>query len=299
MVSIVIPTYNCAAYVSEAIRSCLGQSRQDGWELIVVDDGSTDDTAGVLAPFSADPRVKILRQDNAGSAVARNLGITHAAGEFIAFLDADDRYNPQTIERFLAAIPRLPATVGFAYCDYARFDHGGGPPQPVAVRGPLQRPQFLWQYLLPQWFPVLTSTTLARRQALVSAGLFDPAFVVLQDIELWTRMVPAWDAAKIECCATYRRMRPGQATENKPLLTAFRERCNVQFLARHPFRDFSGTDDRAANARLAEHFGDLFLQTARPLPRSAAACYRIARSFVTTSAVEAKIERLAAAGAAE
>jgi glycosyltransferase involved in cell wall biosynthesis len=299
MVSVVIPSYNCAAYVGDAIRSCLGQSRRDGWELIVVDDGSTDDTARVLAAFSADRRVKILRQDNAGSAVARNLGIAHAAGEYIAFLDADDLYHPQAIERFQAAIPRLPAAVGFAYCDYARVDAGGGSPQTVIVRGPLERPRLLWQYLLPRWFPVLTSTTLVRRQTLVSAGLFDPTFTVIQDLELWTRVIPSWNAAKIDGCATYRRMRPGQATENKSLIMAFRERCNRQFLAALPFSAFSGTDDPGANGRLAEQFGDAFLQAERPLPRSAAASYRIARSFAPTAAIEAKITALADVGAGE
>jgi glycosyltransferase involved in cell wall biosynthesis len=285
--------------VGEAIRSCIGQSQREGWEVIVVDDGSTDDTPRVLAPFSSDPRVRVLRQDNAGSAAARNLGIGHSSGEFIAFLDADDFYHPRSIERFQAAIPRLPATVGFAYCDYARVDLGGASPQPVKVRGPLERPQLFWQYLLPRWYPVLTSTMLARRESLVAAGLFDPAFTAIQDLELLTRVIPRWNVAKIDWCSTFRRMRPGQVTENKPLIKAFRERCNMQFLARHPFSTFSGADDPATNARLAERFGDLFLEGERPLPRSAAACYEIARSFVATAAVEAKIKALAAAAAVE
>lgn len=289
MVSIVIPTYNCAAYVGEAILSCLADSPTDDREVIVVDDGSTDDTPEVLARFRDDRRVRIVRQQNAGPAAARNRGIEHATGEFVAFLDADDAYHPQAIARFQAAIPRLPATVGFAYGDYARVDGAGGPPQVVSVRAPLARPRLYWQYLLPKWFPVLTSTTLVRRQAVLQAGGFNPEFTVIEDLELWTRMIPTWDVAKIAGCATFRRMRPGQATEDKPLIKAFRERCNVAFLERHPFSMFSGVEDPAGNAGLAEQFGDLFLRDERPLPLSAAACYRIARSFTPSAAIDARL----------
>lgn len=295
MLSIVIPTYNCAAYIGDAIRSCLRQAEQSELEVIVVDDGSTDETQRVLARFSTDRRVRILSQENAGCGAARNLGIEQCRGEFIGFLDADDAYLPRTIERFQAAIPLLPATLGFAYCDYARVEPGRGAPLRVSVREPLNRPQLYWQYLLPEWFPVLMSTTLVRREALMAVGLFDPSFIRLQDFELWTRMVPTWDVAKIRCCATLRRIRPGQATEDKLSLKVFRERCNTQFLARHPFSFFSGVDEPSANAHLAERFGDLFLQAKRPLPQSAAACYRIAHSFAPTLAVEAKIAALAAA----
>ena len=296
MLSIVIPTYNCAAYVGDAVRSCLQQSRQDDWELIVVDDGSTDETQRVLSSFAADTRVRVLWQDNAGSAAARNLGIEQSHGDFLAFLDADDLYHPRTVERLKAAIPSLPPTVGFAYCDYARVDSSGVAPQPVSVRGPLNRPQLFWQYLLPGWFPVLTSTTLVRRETLLSVGLFDPSFRLLQDLELWTRVIPSWDVAKISWCTTFRRTRPGQVTENKAQISAYRERCNTKFLSSHPFSLFSGTNEPVMNANLAEWFGDLFLGATRPLPQSAYTCYHIARSFMSTPVLEAKISAIGAAG---
>lgn len=99
--SVVIPLYNKAAYVAQAISSALGQTVLPH-EIIIIDDGSTDNGAGVVAAF-AHPLVKLIQQPNAGVAAARNSGITACTGDFIAFLDADDRYLPH----FLATISRL------------------------------------------------------------------------------------------------------------------------------------------------------------------------------------------------
>ena len=96
--SIVIPTYNRAHTIGEAIRSCRDQSHDD-FELVIVDDGSTDDTEAVIRSIG-DPRIRYLRRDNGGPAAARNTGIDAARGRYIAFLDSDDRFAPEKLQVF-------------------------------------------------------------------------------------------------------------------------------------------------------------------------------------------------------
>ena len=98
VVSVIIPTYNRAHLIGRAIRSVLDQTYQD-WELIVVDDASTDDIPGIVKGFT-DGRVKYIRHDeNKGAAAARNTGIQAARGAYIAFLDSDDEWLPEKLER--------------------------------------------------------------------------------------------------------------------------------------------------------------------------------------------------------
>ena len=96
--SIVIPTYNRAHTIGETIRSCRRQ-RYNDFELLIVDDGSTDDTEAVVRSIG-DPRIRYLRRDNGGPAAARNTGIDAARGRYIAFLDSDDRFAPEKLQVF-------------------------------------------------------------------------------------------------------------------------------------------------------------------------------------------------------
>jgi glycosyltransferase involved in cell wall biosynthesis len=99
-VTVVIPSFNCARFIREAVDSALAQTVPP-LEVIVIDDGSTDNTPEIMAVYATDPRVRYLRQKNAGPSRARNSGIRAAQGEFIAFLDADDRWKPDKLERQL------------------------------------------------------------------------------------------------------------------------------------------------------------------------------------------------------
>src|SRR5437868_3791234 len=106
LLSVIIPTYNRSGLLREALATVRAQACAD-YEVIVVDDGSTDDTADVLARFGeGEPpgRFRVLRQANAGQGAARNLGIAEARGEYCAFLDSDDRFFPWTLAIVAAAI---------------------------------------------------------------------------------------------------------------------------------------------------------------------------------------------------
>jgi glycosyltransferase involved in cell wall biosynthesis len=120
-VSTVIPTYNRAHFVRRAVDSALGQSRPED-EVIVVDDGSTDDTAAVLAPYG--DRIRYVRTANGGGGAARNVGVRHATRDLVAFLDSDDEWIPGKLElarRWLEARP----DVLYVFSEFAMTDHDG------------------------------------------------------------------------------------------------------------------------------------------------------------------------------
>ena len=122
-VSVIIPTYNYGRYLRECLESVFAQTLSD-FEVIVVDDGSTDDTPSILETIT-DSRLRYVRiPNNSGIPFARNLGLKQSSGEYIAFLDADDRWRPSKLECELAVMRSEPS-VGAVFSDFVRFDEGG------------------------------------------------------------------------------------------------------------------------------------------------------------------------------
>src|SRR5689334_21141299 len=102
LVTVVVPVYNTLPYVADALESALAQTHRE-LDVVVVDDGSTDGSSGVVVELAArEPRIRVVRQPNAGLAAARNAGLAAAAGEYVAFLDSDDLWLPEKLERQLA-----------------------------------------------------------------------------------------------------------------------------------------------------------------------------------------------------
>ena len=122
LASVIIPAHNAERYVGEAVTSVLTQGVSD-LEVIVVDDASTDNTAQVVASFD-DPRVRLVRLPKVGVGAARNRGLCVARGQFIAFLDADDRWCAGKLSRQIALLQAEPE-VGFVFTNFRRFDAGG------------------------------------------------------------------------------------------------------------------------------------------------------------------------------
>ncbi|MEX0803551.1 MAG: glycosyltransferase family 2 protein [Candidatus Binatia bacterium] len=120
--SVIVPIYNQARFVGETIRSVLGQSLCD-WELIIVDDGSADEGAN-CARRVADPRLRVLRQENTGVMAARKRGLDASSGDAVVFLDGDDRLRPDALARFAHTFEMCPET-GIAYGDRVLIDESG------------------------------------------------------------------------------------------------------------------------------------------------------------------------------
>jgi glycosyltransferase involved in cell wall biosynthesis len=184
---VVIPTHNRGAIVERGLRSVLAQSVA-ALEVIVVDDASTDDTAGRLRPY-AGPRVRVLRvAERGGGSRARNLGIDAARGDWVAFLDSDDEWRPTKLERQLA---RLSAPDGpglsVVYCRRIMHDHLGG--REIPVLSPLREGD-VFRDLVTGW-EVSTSQVMVARSALAEVGGFDPALPGSQDYDLWLRLAMA------------------------------------------------------------------------------------------------------------
>src|SRR5205814_441931 len=124
-VSVVIPAYNYARFLPKAIESALAQSHPS-LEIIVVDDGSTDDTQAVVAQYTG-PRVRCVRQQNAGLSAARNTGIREARFPYVAFLDADDEWHPNFLAACMEAFSKLGGGFGIVACGAERIDAAGDP----------------------------------------------------------------------------------------------------------------------------------------------------------------------------
>ncbi len=163
MVSFVIPNYNHARYLGQAIASALAQTYPNV-EVIVVDDGSTDDSRAVAAAFG--DRIRYIYQQNAGLSAARNTGVRAAQGEYIALLDADDLVEPAYAERLLAALAEAPQAAG-AYCGFRFVDQDNRPLNRVEQR--IAAPEALYGALLNgnYWVP---ESLLARRSCYQAHG---------------------------------------------------------------------------------------------------------------------------------
>lgn len=180
-VSVIIPTFNCAQYLPEAIDSVLAQTFQD-FELIVVDDGSTDHTAEVLQGYG--DRLQAIHQNNQGVAMARNHGIQQAKGTWIAFLDADDVFLPDKLAAQVALAMDHPE-LGIIHSGWRRVDSQGN--LLMVVEPWRQVPELTLESWL-RWKPVLPSAMLFRRSWLNQAGGFDPRFPPAEDTELVLRL---------------------------------------------------------------------------------------------------------------
>ncbi len=193
LVSVVIPCYNHGHYLSDALDSVLAQTFQD-WEAIVVDDGSTDDTAAVAQRYAAgDGRIRYIHQENRGLAAARNAGIRAARGEYLAFLDADDAWEPAFLHICTAALRTRPDLCA-VYTGRIFMDEAGrelSRSDGVMLGGKALR-QRLWQ---GGFFPV--HSVLARADVVRATGGFDEALTSVEDWDLWLRITERHDMAGI------------------------------------------------------------------------------------------------------
>lgn len=187
-VSVIIPTYNRARYVIEALESVLNQTYQN-LEVIIVDDGSTDKTREVLGPYLVDDRITYIYKENGGPASARNFGLTNSTGEYIAFLDSDDLWLPEKIFYQVECF-KTHGDVGIVFTDALAFGEKLGPVDAARAefRFRYHDPSFkllLWGNFMP------TPTVMLRRACIEKVGLFDESpdlRIGGEDYVLWLRI---------------------------------------------------------------------------------------------------------------
>lgn len=204
-VSVIIPCYNQAHFLGKAIKSVLEQNEQDV-EIIVVNDGSTDDTEEVVKKY---PQIIQVDQTNQGVANARNNGFANSKGKLIVFLDADDYLGPKSLEAAVASLNAAPDAV-FSYGVMQSISTEGSP---IAQRRPVQRASPFCDLLADNFIPT-PGMVMFRRSTLKIYGLFDQSFTPAEDYDLYlriTRKAPITHHSEI---AVFRRFHP-DATTNK------------------------------------------------------------------------------------
>lgn len=206
VVSVIIPTYNRALMVREAIRSVLDQTYAD-YEIIVVDDGSEDDTRDMVAGLGVSvDKVKYIYQKNRGRSAARNRGIQGARGELIAFLDADDRFLPHKLEKQVQVLKEHPE-YGMTYGYAIGTDENGK----VWRRYNQRRRLSGWVYpqlLFIKGTIITTPSVMVRARVLREIGDFDETMHMCEDLDLWRRVARRHEVHQFEeplCYVRYRR----------------------------------------------------------------------------------------------
>jgi glycosyltransferase involved in cell wall biosynthesis len=188
-VGVVIAAYDMAAWIGSCLSSLIGQTHRD-WTAIVVDDGSRDGTAAVVGGFR-DPRIRLIRQHNAGVSAARNRGLAEVAGEAVLFLDADDWLAPDALARMAHVLATHPWAVA-AWGRYALMAPNAGPgDRPLRVCRPtLPDGDALAAMMVGNRF-ANGGHVLVRRDAVARAGLFDTRLCFGEDWEYWVRLALA------------------------------------------------------------------------------------------------------------
>ena len=222
--SVIMPAYCSARTIGSAIESALEQSFVD-FELIVVDDGSTDQTAAIVSAYAAlDPRVELLSQRNAGPSAARNAAIERARGRFISFLDSDDAWFPTYLDRAVTTLEADPA-IGLAHADAMPYNDATGTAfrqsalEYYGREGPQAAGAELLESLLRVNFMTASAVTV-RREALERVGGFALDLAGAEDWDLWLRILAAgFEAALIDDRPlVLLREHPGSYSKDKALM---------------------------------------------------------------------------------
>jgi len=232
LVSIVITCFNYGKYLRRCVDSALQQSYLN-LEIIVVDDGSTDDTEQVIIPYLDDPKITYIRQQNRGQAVAKNVGINQSCGDFIAFLDADDLWCPEKITKQMAYFEDK--DVGVVYCRAMYLDENNDELD-YEMNGTYLKPQ---QGMVTKWLLfdnfVQFSSTVVRKDCFAVFKGFDESLKMGIDWDLWLRISTMYKFGFVDDRLFYYRMgHPGQMSKNSTERQKCSDRIIDKFLTNFP-----------------------------------------------------------------
>jgi glycosyltransferase involved in cell wall biosynthesis len=238
-VSVIVPTYNRAEYLRQALSSVLDQSGVSA-EVIVVDDGSTDETPHVVESYS--DRVRYVRQTNQGPAAARNHGLRLARGDYVAFLDSDDYYVPGILSKLLAVLAAQP-TPGAVQ---GGFVHVAADGEQLSIEEPWREAPQLDLDTCIRLKPAYLATMMLSREWIERVGGFDTALRQGEDVDLLIRLVAAGCSVEwLPRPVTYHRRHPGNMTHDRVGGAEDIERVLDKYFARTDVPDRLRRDERA------------------------------------------------------
>jgi len=240
LVSVLVPAWNVAPYIERTINSALQQTHQ-ALEVLVVDDGSSDETAKFVSRIvERESRVRLITQPHKGVAEARNRALEHARGEFIATLDADDLWHPRKIEFQLDRMINAGHKVALAYCWRVVIDNQDTYVIPTQQRD--LRPQYEGEVLRPlveRNFVSCASVPLIRRGVIDEVGGYNPVLRAMdaegcEDWELYLAIAERWNFCLVPKVLVGYRRRPGSLSTNVRNMRRSREIVMCTFAASHP-----------------------------------------------------------------
>ena len=217
MISIVIPLYNKATSIATALDCVLAQTYQD-FEVVVVDDGSTDEGAAIVVEY-ADSRIRLIRQENAGVSAARNRGVAEAKGEYVAFLDADDEWLLGYLEVQYSLTQRYPQCDVYA-TNYEFRRISGFTESTILRKLPVKSQDFVminyFEVAYSSHPPLWTSAVMVRKRAMESVGGFPVGVKSGEDLLTWARLAVRYKIAYSLCPHAIYNLGEGYDKKNLP-----------------------------------------------------------------------------------
>ena len=227
LVSIIVPTYNRASFLSECIDSVLAQSYPN-WELIIVDDGSTDQSKSIIESYLTDERIRYHYQENQGQSVARSVAIDQACGEYIAFLDSDNMWLPNRLAMGLKAFDQ-DSSIGVSYGDIITINEQG---DELSKENMTRHSGRIVDRLLMDNF-VSMNTTLTKKTAIDQVGGMNRNIKRADDYDLWLRLSGQFKFKYIPEFMAYYRVMENQISSNKDGRFQSNEKIIKDFLENH------------------------------------------------------------------
>ncbi|WP_022668864.1 glycosyltransferase family 2 protein [Desulfospira joergensenii] len=232
-ISIIMPCFNAEAHIEDSVKSVLNQTYKN-FELIIIDDGSTDSSLSLATEIkTTDNRIKVINQKNKGPGPARNRGLNEAKGDYIAFLDSDDYWSPDCLQKLEKALSsNFSSPYGLVYCGWQNMGLTIGKSQP---------------YIPPDYSSVDLSelflggcrwpihAALLHRECIERVDGFNEQWTSCMDYDLWLRMTPFLKVVLVpEVLAFYRHHNSGQITKNRALVAENHWKVQKDFLSQRP-----------------------------------------------------------------
>ncbi len=220
-VTVYIPTHNYGKYLAQAIDSVIVQ-KYDDWELIVIDDGSTDNTADILKKFSSHPKIKVIHQERQGLTITNNIALRLSQGKYIMRLDADD-YLDENALLVLSNILDTYPEVGLVYPDYYRVDAEG---EIIDI----ERRKKVGEEVALLDLPAHGACTMLRKSCLIELGGYDESLTCQDGYDLWIRFINKYKPYNVNIPLFYYRQHAKSLTQDKRKVLLARHRAKRNFV---------------------------------------------------------------------